>query len=154
MAVVVMAGRVGAAITAELGSMKVTEQIDALKSMGLSRTHFLVAPRFFALTFAMPLLVVLADVIGLLGAYVIAAANGVNSVAFWESAQSMLQPWDIYGGLIKAVFFATMVAAVACYKGLDTQGGASGVGQATTMSVVISLILIFVSNYFLSNFLF
>ena len=84
----------------------------------------------------------------------IAAANGVNGVAFWESAQSMLQPWDIYGGLIKAVFFATMVAAVACYKGLDTQGGASGVGQATTMSVVISLILIFVSNYFLSNFLF
>lgn len=151
---VVIAGRVGSSITAELGSMKVTEQVDALKAMGFSRTNFLVAPRFWSMVFALPLLVVLADIVSLLGAYVVATYNGVNSVAFIESVQTMLHPYDILGGLLKSVIFGAMLAGVACHKGLETSGGAAGVGKATTESVVISLILIFVSNYFLSNFLF
>jgi len=151
---VVIAGRVGSAITAELASMKVTEQIDALKSMAISRTNFLVAPRFFACMLILPGLVALADLFGVLAALIIAKANGINTVAFIASLSTMVVTADLVGGLFKAFLFGVFIAAISCYQGLAASGGAAGVGKATTKSVVVSLIMLFVVNYFLSQFLF
>lgn len=151
---VVVAGRVGAAITAELGSMKVTEQIDALKSMGFSSHNYLIAPRFFACIIILPSLTIIADLVGIVAAYFISVMNGINGVSFISSVSGMLVPNDFLGGLLKSVVFGMVIAAISCHQGLTTTGGASGVGRSTTNSVVISLITIFIINYFLSQFLF
>lgn len=152
---VVFAARVGSAITAELGTMKVTEQIDCLRSMGINYIHYLVAPRFWAAFFVMPLLIVLADVVGLFGGFIVANfVYNINAQMFFDSAQTLLRMSDIYGGLIKAAVFGTMIAAISCNKGMATHGGAKGVGEYTTQSVVTSLLVIFVLNYILSSVLF
>jgi phospholipid/cholesterol/gamma-HCH transport system permease protein len=152
---VVFSGRVGAAITAELASMKVTEQIDALESLSQSPIKYLVLPRIIACTLALPLLVGLADIVGFFSGFLIAITKGnVNPYSYFNSAESMLRISDITGGLIKAVIFGFVIAAISCHKGLSARGGAKGVGIMTTRAVVISLISVFILNYFLSELLF
>jgi phospholipid/cholesterol/gamma-HCH transport system permease protein len=148
---VVVAGRVGAAITAEIGSMKVTEQIDALRVMAMNPVQYLVVPRFLACILMTPVLVVFADMIGTLGGYLMATMYaGIGSFTYLHSIKVFAVVNDVVGGLIKAMVFGGIVAIVGCYKGLNTEEGAEGVGKATTGSVVTSIILIFTSNYFLS----
>ncbi|MBU0686617.1 MAG: ABC transporter permease [Candidatus Margulisbacteria bacterium] len=152
---VVLAGRVGASIAAELGTMKVTQQIDALRSMGTSPIRYLVLPRFVAAALMLPALTILADVVGFLGGYAVAVwLVGISSSDFINSVDSFLKMSDVVGGLLKTVVFGMIIATVACYKGMRAKGGAKGVGEATTVSVVISLITIFVVNYFMSVMLF
>ncbi|HWR41092.1 MAG TPA: ABC transporter permease [Patescibacteria group bacterium] len=152
---VVVAGRCGAAITAELGSMKVTEQIDALRVMAVNPIAYLVVPRLLACMLMVPLLVIFADVIGTIGSYMVATAYaGISSHTFMHSITTFAVPNDVTGGLVKAMVFGAIVAIVGCHKGLTTREGAEGVGQATTGSVVMSIILIFISNYFLSLMLY
>ncbi|MFA5928553.1 MAG: ABC transporter permease [Candidatus Margulisiibacteriota bacterium] len=152
---VVVAGRVGAAIAAEIGTMKVTEQIEALETMAVSPISYLVVPRFIALTIMMPILVVFCDIVGLFGGFLISVfyAN-VNPVAFISAAYNILDARDLWGGLLKALFFGMVISLVACYQGLTTTKGAKGVGNSTTNSVVISLMTIFIINYFLSLIIF
>ncbi|HBN08406.1 MAG TPA: ABC transporter permease [Cyanobacteria bacterium UBA8530] len=152
---VVVAGRVGAAIAAELGSMKVTEQIDALKVMATDPVDFLVAPRVLACVTMLPLLTLLANIIGIFGGGMVAVAlKGVSPQLFFDSVQQLLTAGDVFRGLIKAACFGAIIAVVGCQKGLATSNGAQGVGRSTTDAVVISLITIFVSNYFLSSLLY
>jgi len=152
---VVVAGRVGAAIAAELGTMKVTEQVEALEAMGQDPVRYLVAPRVAACTLIMPLLVGWADVVGFFGGFVIAMSSGrVNPYMYFEAAQTMLHVRDITGGLMKGVFFGFCIALISAYMGLSAKAGAKGVGEVTTRAVVVSLIVIFILNYFLSTALF
>lgn len=152
---VVAAGRVGAAITAEISTMKVTEQIDALRVMATNPVRYLVVPRFIACMLMLPLLVVFADVIGTIGGYVVATAYPeINSVTYLESIKNFAVLHDITGGLIKSVFFGMIIAIVACREGLYAPNGAEGVGKATTSSVVVSIIAIFIANCFLSLILY
>lgn len=152
---VVFAGRVGAAIAAELGTMKVTEQIDALVSLASDPVRYLVVPRILACALMLPLLAFLADVVGVTGGYLVATGlKGITPNLFLESVRDLIGPADVLKGLFKAALFGWVVAIVGCWKGMSTRGGAQGVGAATTTSVVVSLITIFVSNYFLSTLLF
>ncbi|HWR09152.1 ABC transporter permease [Sporomusa sp.] len=152
---VVFAGRVGAAITAEIGSMKVTEQIDALRVMAVNPISYLVLPRLVACMVMLPVLVIFANVIGSIGSYMVARYYAdISSFTFFNSIKVFAVPHDIIGGMIKAMFFGAIVAIIGCHKGLTTAQGAEGVGQATTGSVVLSITLIFVSNYFLSVLLY
>ena len=151
MTAVVVAGRVGAAISAEIGTMKVTEQIEALEAMSQDPIDFLVIPRVLACTLMMPLLVGMADIVGFLGGFIVAiSSNRVNPYAYFDAAQKMLYPLDIYGGLFKAVLFGLAISLISCYVGLNAKAGAKGVGEVTTKAVVFSLIAIFILNYFLS----
>ncbi len=152
---VVMSGRVGAAITAEIGSMKVTEQIDALRVMAVNPVIYLVVPRFLACVLMLPIIAVFANICGSWGGYMISNAYaGITYYSYINSIKTFCVPFDIVGGLIKCFFFGGIVAIIGCYKGLTTQLGAEGVGVATTSSVVISIILVFIANYFLSLALF
>lgn len=148
---VVVAGRVGAAIAAEIGSMKVTEQIDALRVMATNPIAYLVVPRLIACVLMMPILVVYADIIGTFGGYLVATLySDISSYTFLNSIKVFADIGDVTGGLIKSMFFGGIVAIIGCHKGLTAAPGAEGVGKATTGSVVTSMILIFISNYFLS----
>ena len=152
---VVIAGRVGSAFAAEIGTMAVTEQIDAIYAMGSDPIKHLVVPRFIASTFMLPILTIFADLIGFFGGYLVAVyVIGINSYGYMDSASSFLKMNDITGGIIKAVFFGMIISIIGCFKGMKTTGGAKGVGEATTNSVVYSLMAIFVTNYFLSLILF
>jgi phospholipid/cholesterol/gamma-HCH transport system permease protein len=152
---IVVAARVAAAIAAELGTMRVTEQIDALSALGADPVRYLVVPRFVAAALMLPLLTVLANVVGFYGGYLVATyLSKINPVEYMETAQRLLGLWDVYGGLIKTFIFGMIIACIACFKGLSTRGGAKGVGEATTSSVVTSLITLFIVNYFLSNLFF
>lgn len=152
---VVTAGRVGAAITAEIGSMKVTEQIDALRVMAVNPVSYLVVPRVIACIFMTPVLVIFADVIGTLGGYFVATLySGIGSYTYLHSIRVFADVGDVTGGLVKAMVFGGIIAIMGCYQGLRAETGAAGVGKATTASVVSSTILIFISNYFLSLLLY
>ena len=154
----VIAGRIGAAITAEIGSMKVNEQIEALDTMGINPVRFLVVPKFLALIFMLPCLTVIGDISGMLGGYLVGVYNlKINSALYLQTTYKFLTHKDIYTGLSKAVIFAVIIAMVGCYQGFKTSGGAVGVGKATTISVVTSFILIIVADcimtgiYYFSN---
>lgn len=152
---VVVAGRVGSAMAAELGSMKVTEQVDALTVMASDPVKYLVVPRLLASLVMLPVLTVLADVVGIAGGYLVAVLmKGIGSSLFLTSAQQLLEPSDVTNSMFKSVFFGLLIAIIGCTRGLTTAGGAKGVGMATTSSVVIALLSIFISNYFLSAWLF
>lgn len=152
---VVAAGRVGAAIAAEISSMKVTEQIDALRVMATNPIAYLVVPRVVACVFMLPLLVVFADAIGTFGGYFVATQYyDISASMFTSSITNFAVLNDITGGLIKAAVFGFIIAITGCFKGLNAGEGAEGVGHATTGSVVASIVLIFVTNYFLSLILF
>jgi phospholipid/cholesterol/gamma-HCH transport system permease protein len=152
---VVVAGRAGAAIAAELGSMVVTEQIEALEALGLSPVQMLVVPRLVALVLMLPLLTIFADVIAILGGMYL--AHNTANISYGEFIQSVREFSafeDYVKGMIKAVFFAVLIAVICCYQGLRVRGGAAGVGQATTGAVVTSIILVFAMNFVLSLILF
>lgn len=152
---VVVAGRVGAAIAAELGSMVVTEQIEALRSMGLEPSRFLVVPRLVALLVMLPLLTIFADVVSIVGGMWIAQTYAhISYEAFIASVRHSIAFSDVLKGLLKSLIFAAIIAMVGAYQGLSTRGGAAGVGQSTTFAVVLAIILIFFSNFVLSFFLF
>lgn len=152
---VVVAGRIGAAITAELGSMKVTEQINALLSMAVSPLRYLAVPRVLSCMIMVPLLNLLAIIIGISGGMLIAVAvKGVIIGQFLESVRDFLTPMDVLKSMFKASVFGVIVSLVSCYKGINTGEGAQGVGISTTGAVVTSLISIFIINYLLSTILF
>ena len=143
----IVAGRVGASITAELGTMKVTEQVDALETLAVNPVKFLVVPRFLALCLMLPLLTVYADFVGMIGGYLI----GVYKLLIWPSIyiQMTFDPLefkDVFTGLFKSFIFAIIICIISCYEGFRTEGGAEGVGKATTLSVVTSFILIIAAD--------
>jgi len=145
----VVAGRVGAGITAELGTMKVTEQIDALVSLAVDPVRYLVVPRFIASFVMLFILAVYADFIGMFGGFVVGVLKlDINSHLYFKRTIEAMVFKDIYTGLIKAFVFGIVIAIVGCYHGLKARGGAEGVGRATTMSVVTSLILIIAFDCF------
>ncbi len=148
---VVAAGRVGAAITAEISTMKVTEQIDALKVMATSPVGYLVVPRMLACMLMLPILTAFGDIIGVVGGWAVATIrSGISTFIYWHSIDIFVEMNDFTGGLIKAAVFGVIVSMLGCYFGLKTEGGAEGVGVATTRSVVSSIIMIFFANVFLS----
>lgn len=152
---VVSAGRVGSAITAEISTMKVTEQIDALRVMATNPIEYLIVPRMLACMAMVPVLTVFGDVIGIVGGWVIATGwSGISSYAYWHSISTFAVPHDITGGLVKASVFGMFIAVLGCYFGLRAPAGAEGVGVATTRSVVSAIIVIFVMNCFLSLILY
>jgi phospholipid/cholesterol/gamma-HCH transport system permease protein len=143
----VVAGRVGSAIAAELGSMKVTEQIEALDIMAISPVRFLATPRFVALFFMLPCLTILGNIAGIVGGFIVGTASlNINPYLYMQTTFKYLALKDIYTGLTKSFVFAMIIALIACYEGLNTKGGAEGVGKATTRSVVISFILIILAD--------
>jgi len=148
----VVTGRVGAAITAELGSMKVTEQIEALDTMALDPVRFLVVPRFLALLVMLPCLTVIGDAVGIFGGWLIGVLNlKLSSALYMEITFKFLKYKDLFTGLFKSVVFAMIISMVGCYQGLTTEGGAEGVGKATTVSVVTSFILIILADCVLTS---
>ncbi len=148
---VAFAARAGAAIAAEIGTMVVTEQVDALRAMAVSPTRYLVAPRVLAAVIMLPLLTLFADVFGMIGGYLIAGVNGVPHAEFIESVHKYTRAEDLTHGLIKSFVFALIVGVVACQQGLRTKGGATGVGRSTTSSVVLCVLLIFVADFILAQ---
>lgn len=151
---VVVAARAGSAIAAEIGSMKVTEQIDALRALAVSPVQYLVVPRLLAAILMLPVLTVLADVVGTLGGYFVAMVNGVAGGGFISSLRVQVLPYDVMMGLLKTVFFAIVIVIVGAQQGLVTHGGATGVGRSTTNSVVISIVIIYILNFFLAYVMF
>ncbi len=150
-----VSGRVGSAMAAELGTMRVTEQIDALYTLATNPIKYLIVPRFLAATIMLPILVIFADVIGILGGYLVSVQIlGVNPALYIRKTWNYLEFNDLYSGLLKAVFFGMIIATISCYQGFSTEGGAEGVGRATTKAVVISSLTILISNYFITAFLF
>jgi len=145
----IVAGRIGAAITAEIGTMVVTEQVDALQTLATNPIKYLVVPRFLALAIMLPILTVYADVIGIFGGYFICVYKlGIGSQMYINMTLDALVVKDVMTGLIKTIFFGMIIALVGCYEGLKTKGGAEGVGRATTLSVVTSFILIIATDCF------
>lgn len=149
----VMAARVGTGFAAELGTMKVTEQIDALKAMATSPVKYLVVPRLIACAIMLPLLITFANVTGILGGYFISLSFGITSGIFFQQFQKYFFVGDIIGGIIKGVAFGTIIAMVGCYRGLNTTGGAEGVGRATSISAVHSFVLIIAADFILNYFI-
>jgi phospholipid/cholesterol/gamma-HCH transport system permease protein len=133
--------------------MVVTEQIDALRAMAVPPVKHLVVPRLLAALFMLPILGVLGDIAGVSGSMVMSAAGGVPTQAFLESVRTYVDSADFLNGLIKTVWFGLTISLTACHQGLKTSGGATGVGRATTNSVVICVVLIFVSDFFLAQML-
>ncbi|MBT8212278.1 MAG: ABC transporter permease, partial [Acidimicrobiia bacterium] len=151
----VIAGRAGSAMGAELGTMRVTEQIDALEVMATNPIHYLVVPRVWATTIMLPLLVLLADGLGIFGGYLVAVVlMGSNPVAHMDNTFRFMDFSDLTSGLIKAAVFGMLIALIGCQQGLHTRGGAEGVGRSTTRSVVIASVAILISDFFLTKMLF
>jgi phospholipid/cholesterol/gamma-HCH transport system permease protein len=151
---VVISGRVGAAIAAELGTMKVTEQIDALHTLGTNPIKYLAVPRVIACLIMLPILTLYADLIGIIGGYIVSIYKlGVPSSVYYHDIVDYMKMGDVFHGLIKSFIFAFIIVVVSCYKGFNTEGGAEGVGRATTQTVVISMVLILVSDYFITSIL-
>ena len=147
-----VAGRVGAGVTAELGSMAVTEQIDALRALAASPVRKLVVPRVGALVLVLPVLTILADTIALFGALVMSVVEvGQTRAYYLNHVYSALSLRDIGSGLSKTLFFAFFIGVIACYNGINARGGADGVGKATTNTVVISSISVIISDFFLTK---
>lgn len=145
----IVAGRVGASITAELGTMKVTEQIDALESLATNPIRYLVVPRLVALIIMLPILTIYSDIIGIIGGYIVGVFKlGILHSMYMKMTWDPLKYKDVFTGLIKSFFFAVIICIVACYEGMKAEGGAEGVGRATTSSVVMSFIMIIASDCF------
>jgi phospholipid/cholesterol/gamma-HCH transport system permease protein len=148
-------GRVGAAMAAELGTMRVTEQIDALATLQTDPLKYLVAPRLIAAVVTLPVLVLIADIIGVFGGYMIGTQRlGFNPASYIKSTAEFLHADDVISGLVKAAVFGFIIALMGCYHGFNSTGGAQGVGRATTNAVVTSLILILVADYFITELFF
>lgn len=149
----IVAGRAGASISAELGTMKVTEQIDALQTMATNPVKYLVVPRLLALMIMLPLLTVYANFVGMFGGYMVAVGKlGLTSSMYINSTFEALALKDIFSGLFKSVVFGIIICTVSCFQGLRAEGGAEGVGKATTSAVVISFILIIAADCLFTAF--
>lgn len=147
-----VSGRIGSAISAELGSMVVSQQIDAMRALGTDPVRKLVSPRLIALIFMLPLLTVAADIFGLVGGGIVAKSlYSLDINIFIQSVRTGISTSDLIGGMIKPLFFGLIIGAVACYKGLNTVGGTVGVGRSTTDAVVISSIWVIIFDFFLSK---
>jgi phospholipid/cholesterol/gamma-HCH transport system permease protein len=150
-----VSGRVGSAMAAELGTMQVTEQIDALYTLATNPIKYLIVPRFLASLIVMPVLTVFTDVVGILGGYLVSVKLlGSNPTVYLRRTYDYLNVQDIYIGLFKALIFGMIIAIIGCYQGFNTQGGAEGVGKATTRAVVLSSLLILIANYFITAMFF
>lgn len=154
MTALIVAGRVGASFAAEIGTMKVTEQIDALEVMGVDPVNYLVVPRFLACVFMLPVLTIFSDFVGIVGGYFVVMTREINALVYKTSLSELMDPIDIIGGLIKSGVFGGTIALVSCYAGMSASGGARGVGRMTTAAVVISNMLVLILNYFLSVLIF
>jgi|SRR5437764_7247978 len=145
-------GRVGSAISAELGSMVVSQQIDAMRALGTDPVRKLVAPRLIALIFTLPLLTVLADAIGIIGGSIVALGlYGMSSEMYMSGVWDGVTSKDVLGGIIKPIVFALIIGSIACQKGLATEGGTVGVGRSTTRSVVTASITVIIADFFLAR---
>jgi phospholipid/cholesterol/gamma-HCH transport system permease protein len=154
LAATMLAGRVGSAMAAELGTMRVTEQIDALSCLGTNPIHYLVVPRFLACVLLIPLLTVLANFMGVMGgALVCTQIYGVNAHFYWQNSLGQIHLWDLTCGLIKPIFFGAAIGIIGCHRGFHSAGGAEGVGRAATTAFVASFVAILVIDFFLGLFL-
>ncbi len=148
-------GRVGSSMAAEIGTMRVTEQIDAMHTMAVEPVKYLVVPRILAATIMLPILTVISDYVGVLGGYFVGVhLLDINAGIFKSKIYEMVEFDDIYNGLIKALVFGLILSTIGCYKGFYTSGGAAGVGRATTQSVVLASVTILISDYMLTSFMF
>jgi len=151
---IVVAGRAGSSVTAEIGSMAVTEQIDALYTLGTNPSTYLLIPRYLAFMIALPVLTLFSNIVGILGGYIVSSIKlSIPSTVYFDDILQYMEVKNFMHGFIKTFFFAFMIATVSCYKGLYTEGGAEGVGKSTTNSVVLSMVLILAIDYFVSAFL-
>ena len=151
----VVAGRVGAAIAAELGTMKVTEQIDALESLALDPVEYLVVPRFVAGLIMLPVLTVFADAIAILGGLGVSTVSlHVSPHTFFNGLKSFFKMMDLTSGLLKAFVFGSIISIIGCYQGFRTTGGAEGVGRSATKAVVVASVLILIADYVVASILF
>lgn len=154
LAATMLAGRVGSAMAAELGTMRVTEQIDALRALGANPIQYLVVPRFLACFLLIPLLTAFADGIGVLGGGLLSTqVLGIESTYYWHHSAHFVTAWDVWTGLLKSMCFGAAIAVIACYQGFHCGAGAEGVGRAATTSFVHSFIAILVLDFFLGMFL-
>ncbi len=145
----IVAGRCGAAITAELGTMRVTEQVDALETLSTNPIQYLVVPRFLALLVMVPLLTIYADIFGIIGGYLVGVGKlNITHAMYVKMTWDPLKIKDVMTGLVKSVSFAVIICVIACFEGMNAEGGAEGVGRATTSSVVRSFILIIIADCF------
>ena len=152
LAALMLAGRVSAAIAAEIGAMRATEQIDAMQTLSTDPFRYLIAPRLIAAVITLPLLTAVADTIGILGGWLVATRTlDFNPTVYLRNTWDFLQGWDIESGLIKAAVFGFIVALMGCYHGFNASGGARGVGRATTHAVVSAAILIFAADYLMTT---
>ena len=150
-----VAGRSGAAIAAEIGTMKVTEQIDALKTLSTNPFNYLIIPRISAGIISLPLLVFIGDIIGVMGGYLICInLLNFNPTVYLQNTFNFVEFLDVFSGLVKAAVFGFLITFMGCYHGFNAKGGAQGVGQSTTYSVVSSSVLILLMNYIITSFFF
>ncbi|MEX0886646.1 MAG: ABC transporter permease [Phycisphaeraceae bacterium] len=154
LAAVMIAGRVGGAVSAELGTMRVTEQLDALRVMGADPINYLVVPRVLACIIMVPILTIFSDLLGIFGGYLVTVqAYAVESGSYWRFSAEFVGAYDVITGLLKSVVFGLAIGLISCYKGFNCEPGAAGVGRATTDSFVMSFIAIIVANFFLAMLL-
>ena len=154
LAAVMIAGRVGGAVSAELGTMRVTEQLDALRVMGADPIAYLVVPRVLACLIMVPVLTIFSDLLGIFGGYLVTVRGfGVNATEYWDFSAQFVGNWDLFTGLVKSVVFGGAIGLTSCYEGFHCRQGAEGVGRAATDSFVVSFIAIIVSNFFLAKLL-
>jgi len=154
LAALMVTARAGSAMTAEIGIMRITEQIDALDTMAVNPQQYLVAPKLVAGLIGVPLLVALFDVVGIWGGYLVGVdLLGVSAGSYWSSIESAVDWKDVYGGILKSISFGLIITWVCCYKGYYTRMSAEGLGTATTEAVVLSAVLILVWDYFLTSVL-
>jgi len=154
LASLMVTARAGSAMTAEIGIMRITEQIDALDTMAVNPLQYLIAPKLVAGLIGVPLLVAIFDVIGIYGGYLVGVdLLGVSAGSYWSSVESSVEWQDVYGGILKSISFGLIVSWVCCYKGYNTAMSAEGLGNATTEAVVMSSVLILVWDYFLTSVL-
>ena len=150
---VILAGRIGGGMTAELGTMRVTEQIDALEAMGANPVYYLVVPRFLATVLLIPLLTAFSDAIGVLGGWLISVrVFGVTNYFYWLHSRQSIETWDVAEGLARAFVFGGLIALISCYKGFHSRPGAEGVGRACTEAFVMSFMAILIVNFFMALF--
>lgn len=153
---ILIAGRIGSAMAAEIGSMRVYQEIDALRTMNINPVHYLVLPRLTAIAIALPMLVTIAILVGWLGGAVVCSANGriaVSFEAFFNALRSAVDLKDVLNGVFKSFMFALIIGVVSCHQGLITRGGPRGIGRSVTKAVVNSIVLIVISDYFLTRVL-
>jgi len=156
MMAILIAGRIGSAMAAEIGSMRVYQEIDALQTMNINPVHYLVLPRLVAICVALPILVLFSILIGWMGGALVSLLNheiGVSFRAFFNDLQLLVDTWDVANGLIKSLVFAVVIGTVSCHQGLITIGGPRGIGRSVTKAVVNSIVLILILDYFVTRFL-